>query len=1379
MALKGVEIEPMKLGGNYYRVSEWAAEGYPSAPDVAEAIWRRHNLFPDIIETQAPLKDVVALDCEKESIPANGIGNWTDGRNFGTVRDEEAFKPFKLHSDSWNQCCGQPYDLVRMFAVAEYKLKRDGGEVFQVAALARLRERMKVEPLGHSVAIDPIVLADWKELVTARPMPLGDNLRYLAADNAKIQTIIKTTTIEAKALDPEFTTLQEVPGWTPTNAYVGTAQITNTSATGAGTRVFRNDTGTSRKIGQQLTGTVGGFTLGAVALSIHKHEAAAGNLNGELTLHVADGATVGEGANQVAYVISAFEVPVTTSVYLHFGGAAKALAATPAVYNFWLEYSGTTDANNYFHIDYNTQYAGGDGYDYDGAAWNAMSQDLKMYLCDTADGGKGVIRADTDMATFATNCKGAAWATTDTYTVTMGATLTRSTNITVLQGRQGDTVTGAQAYAVQGAIGVASATYRYGYEVVNAGVTVTWTGNVTATNSGYIQNPTTADTSSKSCRITPNGASGNAVTFTSGNDTYNDNTRWSWNAYYGGITSGCGYVILHGWQYNAYAIQMGAGTTYTTQTELSYPNWTVTFRSSAAGYFVSQIGTGLNLGLTFTSLDFTILALTSSAAAFLLNPTSYATGWFVRWPRLKMLANAYSHFVYGLAQNAAITVYAYNDGIYYDDARFSEATPTTFAVADRGTGGELTVTVSAATIAALAPTDTLVFYDSGGNEIGSCPVAAYTAALYDKAANCWPISGFVNDTPYNGCYCKSTRDRILFSAASNTANGTPTAPAPEAHTASQVIEAAGGNVHLPTAAQVDRLIGFGPSSATMGTLVSRLAQKALVVPATNLLLVAKTAGIAGNSITVECLSDEALGYSEVGNAITITYEDGVNTWQEVITKINAESTLIDASGSITGDCDGFMETSLADGLNAVDEPATTSVAADDTTGGVAGAIALSSILTPRGTAVAEAHVQSSKPGAFTLTDSGDGQTWTLAVPGDKNNWTVYLIYNYGTGRVEGTAVLKSTYPAGAKVKGLIAEQTYFLYAIEPGKLVSDMSDESYECPDLVANYSAGSANIRQGQADRVDGAVANGAIPQSDIMPASGGTSDKLYSAAEYAVQFLIDEALRNNPDGITNAQILTGKNPKIKNVQYTGSLVAGLDPPEQCALTVTISGTTASLALTNLPALATAVKVYFRLSGERTWSLGATITMPTATGSIAGLTKSKLYEFIAVTFNGTQVGYSSNLERKWVADTSKFKAILDRVEAEIEALAWAGWATSQVTIAWSPALVKDKAMPRVAVAPGNAPDSIVAQTNTSYSVAFPVRLYLMDRVSTRDAQMEALLAKREALRQLFMQRNVLSEVDGVFNVRVEPMPVVNDPDIDERMLITGVELAVEVEEAR
>ena len=51
--------------------------------------------------------------------------------------------------------------------------------------------------------------------------------------------------------------------------------------------------------------------------------------------------------------------------------------------------------------------------------------------------------------------------------------------------------------------------------------------------------------------------------------------------------------------------------------------------------------------------------------------------------------------------------------------------------------------------------------------------------------------------------------------------------------------------------------------------------------------------------------------------------------------------------------------------------------------------------------------------------------------------------------------------------------------------------------------------------------------------------------------------------------------------------------------------------------------------------------------------------------------------------------------------------------------------------------------------------------------------------RQLFMQRNVLSEIDGVFNVRVEPMPVVNDPDIDERLLITGVELAVEVEEAR
>jgi hypothetical protein len=567
-----------------------------------------------------------------------------------------------------------------------------------------------------------------------------------------------------------------------TNAYVGTAQITNISTTGAGSRTFRNDSGASRKIGQQIT-TVGAFTLGAVALSIKKVEAADGNLAGTLTLYVADGSVVGEGANQVAFVINALEVPKTTAVYLHFGGAAKALAAATA-YNFWLEYSGTTDANNYFTVDYNTQYAGGNEYDYDGAAWNAQTgKDLKMYLCDTADGGKYVIRTDkaSSVEFAAGGCKGAAIATTDTYTITMGATLTRDSNFTCLQSRVGDTVTGVQAYAVQNAVGPSSARYRYGVETVNAGVTVSWTGNANYTFSGWIMNPNTADASSKSVRLNLNGTSGSHITVTNTGNAYAAAQSWSINHGYGSVLGAYVDFLYSGAGTTFAAISPSSARTNHTTHGINLPRCSIGGLTTGYGIFTGWVASpdlainienwtfsaGYNGGTLSWSLFYGSIPLTAqstfsmrfSGAKF--NQMAGATGGVVS---------------FGTIFLAGSVIYVYSDCIYITDTRFSETTPTTFALADKGTGPELTATID--NIGSFNAADQLVFYNNAGVELDSCSVAAYIAALYNKPANCWIIGGLVAGTAYTGIYCKATRDRILFSAASNTANGIPFGTAP-------------------------------------------------------------------------------------------------------------------------------------------------------------------------------------------------------------------------------------------------------------------------------------------------------------------------------------------------------------------------------------------------------------------------------------------------------------------------------------------------------------------------------------------------------------------------------------------------------------------------
>lgn len=744
-----VVVLPAKIGGNYYRVTAWAKDrpDLPTVPDASKTVWRKHNILGDVIETTEPIPGVAALDIEKESIPENGIGDWTIADFKGVQKDEEARKPFQLHSDSWNQACGQPYDLVRNFAIAEYKVKRDGGKDFQIAALARLRARMKSEPLGHAVKVDPIVLADWKELVTAAPLPLGDNLRLALADNEKIQTVIKTTTIAVKEADPEFTSLQKVPGWSPTNAYIGTVQ--SFISTGSAGYNWQSN---AVKFARTFT-TVGAYNAAAFALNVKIAGAPTGTITARLY--------AGDPSSPGAVLVDACEVSIaelsTAYSYLWFGGGGLGALGATTVYCLEWSTTATLDGTNYLVIQRGNA-GGGSAGDQDwiySGSWAAQTTRNNFAVSDNADGGKFLVRTDAAISTFAT-IKGAAVATTDTYTVTMGATLTRATNVTCLQGRQGDTIA-----LIATTYGAGPATYRYGYEVVNAGVTVTWTGNAGA-SSGWNLNPTTADTSSKGCRLTFNGTAGSRIKITNLGDASSGTERWMFYIVYGAALGGYfdAYYNAGGWA--ATTAQLASSSANTTAgSNLTQFTWTGAW---GANQTIFVLTASSDIRVTVSSA--TMIMATTGIALFSFS--TLVSGFVFYCPNLRVTGNQLRLLM------ATTTADMYMDGASFTaaDSRFSEATPATFAVADAGTGGELDITVGNPT--AIAAGDFLVVFNSGGTEIGRISRAAYEAPLYGKAANSYRLGGFVDDTAYTGMYAKFTRDGILFGPASNTANATPT-----------------------------------------------------------------------------------------------------------------------------------------------------------------------------------------------------------------------------------------------------------------------------------------------------------------------------------------------------------------------------------------------------------------------------------------------------------------------------------------------------------------------------------------------------------------------------------------------------------------------------
>jgi hypothetical protein len=433
--------------------------------------------------------------------------------------------------------CQLTYNQVRR-AVWGIQQKIRSTRLADVEAVAVLHRAMTDAPLAESIH-QPEVMAAYVQVADA-PVPGTDSAQvkaereFLAGYDeqgprgtvltGKGELVPQLLPVEVAAEDPwDCSALpSKIEGWSPTNVYVGAVKESQT--TGAASYSWIDNT---VKFARVFT-TASAYTTSGFFLRLAK----VGTLTtGEITIRIYAGDPTGAQVTLVTGTISVLEVSAAGTVFLPFGGSASALA-NATVHTLEATTTCPLTAGNYLYFTRLTTggAAGDQDWLYTGGAWVAQGTNRADFvMADNSDGGKFFVRADANLSALgAGGVKGAAIATTDTMTVSWGATLTMNASAAFLQARTGDNVIWASGITYSAPI----TTYRYGSYIVNGGVTLTFTGNATAASSGLLSNPTTADTSSKSCSLTING-NGSPAIFTNAAGAYSATQRYCINWVYG------------------------------------------------------------------------------------------------------------------------------------------------------------------------------------------------------------------------------------------------------------------------------------------------------------------------------------------------------------------------------------------------------------------------------------------------------------------------------------------------------------------------------------------------------------------------------------------------------------------------------------------------------------------------------------------------------------------------------------------------------------------------------------------------------------------------------------------------------------------------------
>ena len=341
----------------------------------------------------------------------------------------------------------------------------------------------------------------------------------------------------------------------------------------------------------------------------------------------------------------------------------------------------------------------------------------------------------------------------DKFYVYSGATFTIEQNLACLQVILGRTSAGA-----------AGAGNRYGLVVQNGGTKITFDGAAAITNSGIYAKPTSADASSKGCKVTISGTSASKA-------QWDVSVQWDTN-YRFQLHMRYGYCDID-------YLQILANTSYTSGVYqiVTYPHTTyapegVTFKINHAEFphicgIAIYLGanTSGNRNLSFEA-KYCIMDTYSNWMHIFLCDNCYGTISsgdidFTGFTWISNSASSYNKIIFRTFIQK-FPLYISNNRASFVNNLPTQVVPTTPDATDPGTNGDLTVTW--ANGASYAAGDKVVVYNNAGGAV---------LGILDATAGTGIITGLTNGVEYT-MYLKATSDNYNFSDETATFTGTPT-----------------------------------------------------------------------------------------------------------------------------------------------------------------------------------------------------------------------------------------------------------------------------------------------------------------------------------------------------------------------------------------------------------------------------------------------------------------------------------------------------------------------------------------------------------------------------------------------------------------------------
>jgi hypothetical protein len=227
--------------------------------------------------------------------------------------------------------------------------------------------------------------------------------------------------------------------------------------------------------------------------------------------------------------LSTAAVAASTVTFFYFSSPIALTANTQ--YYFVIEGDFPFNTTNYVQLFRTTSslYANGAAWTNNAGTWSATTNDFNFAVYTNSDGGTFDIESSDVVGVTALRAlKGSDITETESVYISGGRTLTIQTGevLAIKLIIEGDNSQGA-----------AAAGQRFGVLTCQAGSQVTYTGDASAANSGIIMNPSSADASSKDCRVNINGTAAQPVIFTNKGNAYSASQLWSINNSWGTVAA--------------------------------------------------------------------------------------------------------------------------------------------------------------------------------------------------------------------------------------------------------------------------------------------------------------------------------------------------------------------------------------------------------------------------------------------------------------------------------------------------------------------------------------------------------------------------------------------------------------------------------------------------------------------------------------------------------------------------------------------------------------------------------------------------------------------------------------------------------------------------